>query len=429
MTAEANTERSSTPEGPTMRRRTTFSSLRTRNFRLLEAGQLISNIGWWMQFTVVSWLVLSLTGSPAAVGLTVALEVLPMFVLGLAGGLLADRYSKRRILLISYAGFIPLPVLLAALTISDVVQAWQVMLIAAGFGIFDALSYPARQAFITELVGPAQLRNAISIHSSAIYLAGMAGPAIGGLMISTVGPGWSFLVTAACYTVPVVALIRIRTDELHTTPPVPAERGQLRAGLRYAVGRPDVLWPTILVGVFAMFTGNLTVTLAVYAKSVYHSGPGGYGLLTTVVAIGSVFGALIAGRLHHTRLRTLIMFAAVLSTLYVVAAAAPSQLIFCALLLGIGASTLLLSTSANSTVQLAAHDSIRGRIVGIYVLVYFGSMAIGGPLLGTIVQQYGARAGMLIAGVLPGISTLLIATILLTLRLRRGRALLGGTAG
>ncbi|MEV0291823.1 MFS transporter, partial [Kribbella sp. NPDC050820] len=324
-------------------------------------------------------------------------------------------------LLISYVGWIPLPILLAGLTLSQVVQAWHVQLIAVGFGIVDALSYPARQAFITEMVGPAQLRNAISITSSVIYLAGLVGPAIGGLLISTVGLGWSFLVTAACYTVPLVALTRIRTAELHALPLAPAERGQLRAGLRYAVSRPDVLWPTILVGLFAMFTGNLTVTLAVYAKSVYHSGAGGYGQLTAIVAVGSLIGALIAGRLHRTRLRTLMLFAAALSALYVVAAVAPSRLIFCALLAGIGAATLLLQTSANSTVQLAAHDSIRGRIVGIYVLVYLGSIAIGGPLLGIIVQHFGPRAGMLLAGTLPGTATLLIAAILLAMRLQRGR--------
>ncbi|MEV0291148.1 MFS transporter [Kribbella sp. NPDC050820] len=420
MTAEAEAE-PSRPDTPIVRRHTTFGSLRTRNFRLMAAGQLVSNVGWWMQYTALNWLVLDLTGSPAAVGLTAALQFLPAVVLGMAGGLLADRFPKRRILLVSYAGWISMVALLAGLTLADVVQTWQVQVIAAGFGIVDALSYPARQAFITEMVGPAQLRNAISITSSVIYLAGLTGPAIGGFLIKAVGPGWSFLTTAVLYTAPVVALMRVRGDELYAVRPVAAARGQLRAGLRYVVSRPDVLWPMVLVGLFAMFTGNLSVTLAVYAKSVYHSGAGGYGLLSAVVAVGSLFGALIAGRLHRTRLRTLMLFAAVLSALYMLSAAAPTQLLFCVVLLGIGVSTMLLLTSANSTIQLAAHDSIRGRVVGVYVLVYFGSMAIGGPLLGAVDEYFGPRAGMLLAGAVPGTAILLIATGL-TIRRRRSRA-------
>ncbi|MEV0288913.1 MFS transporter [Kribbella sp. NPDC050820] len=405
-----------------MQRRTTFGSLRTTNFRLMATAQLLSNTGWWVAYTAQNWLVLSLTGSPAAVGLTAALGSLPTLVFGLAGGLLADRYPKRRILLFYYAGWTCAAALLAGLTLAHVVQAWQVQVIAACSGVVLAIGFPAQQAFVSELVGPAQLRNAISINSSVVYLAGLVGPAVSGLLIGTVGPGWSFLMTAVFYLAPIVALTRIRADELHARPPVPAQRGQLRAALRYAVSHPDVLWPTILVGLYAMFTTNLAVTLAVYAKSIFHTGPGGYGLLTASVAVGSLGGALISARLRHTRLRTLMLFAALLSALYMVAAAAQAQILFCALLLGIGASTLLLQTSANSTVQLAAHDNIRGRIVGIYLLVYLGSSAVGGPLLGIIVQQFGPRTGMLLAGALPGISTLLIAAILLTMRLRRGRA-------
>lgn len=399
---------------------TAFSSLRFRNFRLMAGSYLFSNAGWFVLYTSLSWLVLSLTGSPADVGLTAGLMFLPTLVLGMVGGMLADRYPKRRILLFNYAGWISLTGLLAGLTLSHAVQVWHVQLIASGLGIVMALCYPAQQAFVAELVGPTHLRNAISITSSIIQLAGLIGPAAGGLLINAVGPGWSFLITAVCYMVPLVAVSRVRADQLHVLPPVQAERGQLRAGLHYAVSRPDVLWPTLLVGICGMFTGSLSVTLAVYAKSVFDSGPGGYGLLSTIVAVGSLVGALISGHVPRPRLRTLVLFAALLSVLYILSAAAPVPFVFYVLLLGIGASTLLLQTSANSTVQLAAHGSIRGRIIGIYVLVSFGGTAIGGPLVGNIDQHFGPQAGMLLAGVLPGIATLLIAARL-ALNSRRSR--------
>lgn len=293
-------------------------------------------------------------------------------------------------------------------------------LIAAGIGIVYALGWPAQSAFVGELVGPAQLRNAISINSSIAQLAALIGPALGGLLISTLGPGWSVVTAAICFTVPLVAVTRLRTNELHTLPPVPAERGHLRAGLRFAWNRSEVLWPTLLVGVFGIFTGNLAVTLAVYAKSVFDTGPGGYGLLSGIVAVGSVVGALISTRQHRTRLRALVSIAAVLSTLYVLAAAAPGQPIFCAMLLGIGATTLLLQTSAMSTVQLAAHGAIRGRVVGLYLLVWSGGIAIGGPLVGAIDQYLGPRFGMLAAGLVTGIVTVLIAARL-AMHLHRSR--------
>ena len=400
--------------------RGTFGSLRSRNFRLMAAGYLVSNIGYWMGYTAQSWLVLGLTGSAADVGLTAALLFLPTLVLGSVGGVLADRYPKRRVLLLGYIGWATLTGLLACLTLSHVVQVWQAQLIAAGIGTVNALCWPSQVAFVAEMVAPAQLRNAISINSSGTQLAALVGPAVGGLLISAVGPGGSFLIAAVCYAVPLVAVTRVHDHELHALPAMPAERGQMLAGLRYAVSRPDVLWPTILISLYGMFTGNISVTLAVYAKSVYDSGPGGYGFLGAMVAVGSLVGALISAHLHRTRLRTLVLFAALLSALYIVSAAAPTQLVFCAVLFGIGASTLLLQTSVSSTVQLAAHGSIRGRIVGLYLLAWSGGVAIGGPLVGSIDQYLGPRAGMLLAGALPGIATLLIAARLAT-HLRRSR--------
>lgn len=385
-------------------------SLGSRNFRLMEGSFLIANTGYFMQITATHWLVLSLTGSPVDVGVTSALMFLPMVVLGMAGGMLADRYPKRWILLFTYVGWAALTGLLAGLTLSHAVQLWQVQLIATGLGILEALGWPAQYAFVTELVEPVLLRNAVSIHSSSTQVALLLGPASGGLLISAVGPGGSFIIAAASYLVPVAALTRIRAKELRTLPPLPARRGQLREALRFALGRPDVLWPTILVGVFGIFTGNLTVTLAVYAKSVYDSGPGGYGFLSATVAVGSLLGALLSLRIRRSRLRTLVLFAGLLATLYILSAAAPSLGVFAGLLAAIGAGTLLLQTLCNSTVLLATHGSMRGRIGAIYLLVWSAGIAAGGPLVGAIDQHFGPQAGMLLAGAVPGAVTLLIAT-------------------
>ncbi|MFE3002465.1 MFS transporter [Nocardia sp. NPDC059246] len=408
------------PYSKSTRSSSSFGSLRFRNFRLMASSTLLSGVGYWMGLTAQSWLVLSLTGSAADVGLTAAFLFLPSLVLGLAGGVLADRYPKRRVLVFGYVAWSSLSALLASLTLSHVVQAWHVQLIAAGIGSVNALCWPAQSASLAEMVDPASLRNAISINSSGTQLSALAGPAVGGLLTSSVGPGGAFLVAAVCYAVPILAMTRIRAEELHTQAPVPSARGQMGAGLRYAASRPDVLLPTILIALYGMFTGNNSVTLAVFAKSVFDSGSGGYGLLTSTVAIGSLIGALISARLHRTRLRTLVMFAATLSALYMLSSVAPTQLVFCAVLLCIGANTLLLQTSTNSTVQLAAHGSIRGRIVGIYLLAWSGGIAIGGPLVGNVNQHLGPRAGMLLAGVLPGVVTLLIA-LRLAIHLRRSR--------
>jgi MFS family permease len=402
---------------PTMHHRSTFGSLRTRNYRLFVAGQLFSNTGSWVLRIAQDWLVLTLTGSTAAVGATIALQFLPTVVLGMGGGWLADRYSKRAILLSTYVGYATMAGLLAGLTLSGEVRAWHVQLIAVGVGVIDAMHNPSRQAFVNDLVGPDQLRNAISLNSAVYQLGGLLGPALSGLLISAVGPGWSFLITAISYTAPVITLARLRQSQLHTPRPTGAPHHQSPAGLlRREATRPDILWPTILVGAYGMFTANLPVTLAAYAKFVFHSGPSGYGLLSTLVAVGSIAGALISARQPRTRLRTLMLLAAVLSGLYLLAAVSPAPVIFYTLLLCIGASTVLLYTSANSTVQLATSNAIRGRIMSIYLIAFVGSAAIGGPLLGIIDQHLGPREGLLAAGTVPGIITLLIATRL-TMRL------------
>ncbi|HUZ25927.1 MAG TPA: MFS transporter [Streptosporangiaceae bacterium] len=420
LTALAPPQSPCSPHPPTARP-TTFSSLRRRNFRLFATGQIFSNTGAWVQRIAQDWLVLSLTGSPAAVGITTALQFVPTLLFGLVGGLIADRYPKRRTLLATQLGMAAIAGALACLTLTGEVAVWHVYLLAFGLGLVTAVDNPTRQSFVNEMVGPDQLRNAISINSSVFQLGALVGPVISGVLITTFGPGYSFAINAVSYAAPFTALALMRERELNIRPRVTAQAGQLRDGLHYAVSHPDVLWPTVLAGVFGMFTANLPVTLAAYAKSVFHSGPGGYALLSAVVAAGSVTGALISARRPRARLRTLVGFGAVLAAAEMLCAAAPGLASFCVLLLPTGACTLLLLTSANSMVQIAAHDAIRGRVVGIYLLVFIGGAAIGGPLLGLVDQRFGPRAGMLLAGAVPALVTALVVARLAGARRRGGR--------
>jgi MFS family permease len=372
-------------------------------------GQIFSNTGSWVQRIAQDWLVLSLTGSATAVGITTALQFLPTLLFGLVGGLLADRYPKRSILLATQVGMGVCATALAALTLSHVIEAWHVYVIAFCLGLVTAVDNPTRQAFVNEMVGSDQLRNAISINSSVFQLGGLVGPAISGVLISAVGPGYSFAINAVSYIPPSIALLSMRTSELNVIPRAAGRTGRLRDGLRYAASQPTVLWPTVLAGVFGMFTSNQPVTLASYAKTIFHSGPSGYGLLSVVVAVGSLSGALISARRPRPAVRTILVIGGLLALLEVIASAMPDELSFCVLLLIAGAVTLLLFTSTNSSVQMTAPDAIRGRVMGVYLLVFIGGAAIGGPILGTIDQHFGPHVGMLLAGLVPGGATLLIA--------------------
>lgn len=386
---------------PAEHKSSTFASLTVRNYRLFASGQLVSNTGVWVQRIAQDWLVLTITGSATAVGITTALQFLPTLLFGLVGGMIADRYDKRRVLLATQTSMSLLAVVLAALTLSHTVREWHVFVVAFCLGLVVSVDNPVRQSFVNEMVGPDQLRNAISINSSVFQLGGLIGPAVSGVLITATGPGWSFAINAVSFLAPITALSLMRRSEL-TTPPRRARRaGQLAEAMRYVRDRPGVFWPVLLAGSFGLFTINLPVTLAAYANSVFQSGPGGYGLLSSIVACGSLTGALISARRMLTRLRSLVVTAAALCGFEIIASMAPTQWAYSLALVPVGAATLLFLTGANSIVQVASADSIRGRVMGIYLLVFIGSGALGGPLVGYIDQHYGPRTGMLLAGLVP----------------------------
>ncbi|MFI8372444.1 MFS transporter [Streptomyces sp. NPDC085479] len=376
----------------------TFSSLSIRNYRLFFTGAIVSNTGTWMARITQDWLVLSLTGSAAAVGITTALQFLPMLLFGLYGGVIADRYPKRRLLLVSQAALGLCGLALAALTLSGQVQVWHVYLIAFLLGMVTVVDNPARQSFVSELVGPDRLRNAVSLNSANFQSARLIGPAVAGVLIAGIGSGWAFLVNGLSFLAPLAALWLMRTSELHKVERAPRGKGQLREGLRYVAGRPDLIWPIALVGFIGTFGFNFPIWLTAFSEEVFHVGAGTYGFLNTLMAAGSLAGALLAARRGSTRLRMLVIAAGVFGVLEIAAALSPSFWLFALLLVPIGMIGLTVNVTANSAVQMATDPVMRGRVMSLYMMVFAGGTPIGAPLLGWVTDTYGARAGFATGG-------------------------------
>jgi MFS family permease len=376
----------------------TFSSLTTHNFRLFISTQVFAYTGGWVQRIAQDWLVLTLTGSATAVGITVALQFLPSLLFSPYGGVIADRYPKRRIMVCTAGSFSTLASLLAVLTMTGHVQVGQVYVLAFLTGTVISIDNPTRQSFVTELVPLEHMRSAIGLNSSIFQVGALLGPAASGLLISAYGPGFSFAINAISFAPPLVALLLMRTSELHI--PEIRSRGsvRLRETFGYVRRRPTILWPIVLAGCFSFFTINLAVTLAAYARTVALSGAGGYGFLTSTVAIGALAGGLLAARRPHARLRTLSATAAVLAVLELSAGLADGVDAFSVLLVGIGLCTVTLFTSVNSTVQFDTHRAMRGRVMGVYLLVFMGAGALGGPVVGYVDQHLGAQWGLVLAG-------------------------------
>jgi len=399
--------------------RDTFSALQVRNFRLLVSGLLVSSTGGWIQRIAQDWLVLTITGSATAVGITTALQFLPTLLLGLYGGVIADRFPKRKVLLVTQITMGAAAGVLALLAFTGQVKVWQVYAMALFLGLATAVDNPTRQSFVTELVGRDRVRNAISMVSSTFQLGSMVGPALGGVLLGTLGAGWAFAINACTFFASITALTMMRESEMPARKAARQTglriRDGLRDGLQYAFHEPAVRWAITLVGIYGMFAISLPVTLTAFADRVFHTGATGYGVLNSVVAVGALAGALLsARRVRPTRLRNLVGIATLLTITEVLAAIQPSLWTFIPVLAAMGMATLMFLTAAQSMVQLTTPDGLRGRVSGIYNLVFIGGGAIGGPLVGLIAQNFGARVSLSLAGLVPA-----IATVVIGLRLRR----------
>jgi len=387
-----------------------FPALTNRNFRLLLLGLLVSGTGGWIQRIAQDWLVLTLTDSPTAVGITTACQFVPTLLLGMHGGMLADRFPKRRLLLTTQVSMALTAAALAAVTLSGRVEVWHVYALAVVLGVVTAADNPVRQSFVSEVVRGPQLPGAISLVSCTFQIGAMAGPVIGGLLMGSLGAGYAFAINAVSFAAPVAALLLMRdTKAAAVARASRAPAPGIREGLVYARRTPTVLWPIVMVGAFGFFTISLPVTLAAFAKNEFHSGAHGLGLLNGVVALGALFGAMrTARRAGPPRLRSVGGAGVALAAAMLVATAAPNEATFMLLLVLVGAANLGFLTTAQSLVQVAALDHLRGRVVGLYMLVFIGSGAIGGPVVGFLAEHVGARAALLASGAVPAVVTVLV---------------------
>jgi MFS family permease len=376
----------------------TFHSLRVRNYRLFASGQVVSLTGTWMQRVGQDWLILQLTHSATALGLTTALQFLPMLLFGMYGGVLADRYPKRRLLLVTQVAGALLAAVLGVLDVTGTVTAWHVYVLAFALGAVTAVDTPTRQAFVVELVGPADLPNAVGLNSAVFNSARIMGPAIAGVLISAIGTSVVFLGNAASFAAPIVALVLMRDDELHRGKPVAKAKGQARAGLRYVRSRPELLMPIVLIGIVGMFGLNFQMTLALMAKQTFHRDASAYGFLSTALAAGSLLGALVAAKRAEPRHRILYAGAFAFGALEFVDAFLPSYWMLVVLLVPTGLAILTMTTSANSLCQLQSAPAMRGRVMALYVLVFLGGTPIGAPIIGAMAAAWGPRSSLYVGG-------------------------------
>lgn len=395
----------------------TFSALKVRNYRLFAIGSLISNTGTWMQRVAQDWLVLVLTGSAGALGITTGLQFLPTLLLSAFAGVLADRYPRRIILIVAQLAMGLTAAALGILAVTGAVQTWHVYLLAFLFGSASAFDVPARQAFVNEMVPPDQMTNAIGLNSAGFNLARMTGPALAGLLITVLGSdvastGWVILLNALSYAAVIVAMMRIRTVELFLSKRLTSSKGQLRAGVRYVRSRPDIMLVMAIVFCAGTFGMNFQMTTALMATDVYGKGAGEYGMFGSILAVGSLAGSLVAARRTVSRQRLVVISACIFGLVEIVAGLMPTYVLFALMLPLCGFAALTVVTAANAFVQMSVAAHMRGRVMALYMMIFLGGTPIGAPTLGWISDTFGARWTLIGGGVLCTVGTLVAALTL-----------------
>jgi MFS family permease len=385
-------------------------SLGVRNYRLYFFGQLISLTGTWAQWIAQDWLVLQLTNSGTVLGIVTALQFAPALLLSLYGGALADRGDKRKLMLMTQSGLGLAALVLGVLDVSGLIALWHVLVLAGIVGVFSALDGPIRQAFVVEMVGPGDLPNAVALNSMSFNLARIIGPAIAGVVISVLGTGWAFLGNAASSIAVLAGLALMRSAELSVSEPVQRRRGQYRAAVSYVRQRSDLMLPMLLMFLIGTFGMNYQISIALVAKQVFHRGAGSYGLLSTMLALGATLGALGATvrRTRPTRL-FLVAAAVAFSLAELLAGLMPSFALTAAALVPAGFTMITMAQSANATVQLGVDPTMRGRVMGLYILCFLGGTPVGAPITGWVAQLFGPRWGMLGGGLICLVATLVVA--------------------
>jgi MFS family permease len=372
----------------------TFAALVVPNYRRYVAGQSISLIGTWMQMTAQAWLVLSLTHSAPYLGLIVALQTLPVLLLTPYGGVIADRVDKRRLMMGLQAAMGVQALILGVLTVTGLVQLWEIGVLATVLGLNNAFETPARQSFMMELVGKDHLRNAVSLNSVLVNVARMAGPAIGGILIATVGIGVCFLLNAASFVAVISSLLTMDTSALHPTTPTPRAKGQLREGFRYVRSTRGLALPLVMMAAVGCLTYEFQVTLPYMAAHGLHAGPKGFGFMTAAMGLGAVAGGLVVATRGRIGTWRLIFAATAFGGAMTLAALAPSLAAEIIALTLVGAASISFMATGNATLQLRAAPDMRGRVMALWFVAFQGSTPIGGPIVGAVMAAFGARAGL-----------------------------------
>ncbi len=371
----------------------TFASLRYPNYRLWFAGALVANIGTWMQRVGQDWLVLTdlSDDSGLAVGITTALQFAPTLLLSAWAGLLADRVNRRKLLMCTQAAQGVLAFALGALVLSGHAQLWHVYVFAALLGAVAAIDQPVRQTFVAELVPARRLSNAVGLNSTSFNAARLIGPGLAGLLIAAVGTGWVFVINGVSFAATILALVLMRTSELHPMPVAPRAKGQIREGVRYVRGRTDILVIMAVIGVVSTFGLNFQMTSALMARAEFGKGAGEYGILGSVLAIGSLGGALLAARRERPRVRLVIGAAFAFGVATGVQALMPTFASYAVACIPVGLASLTMLTAANTTIQMSTDPAVRGRVMSLYMIVMLGATPVGSPIVGWIGETFGPR--------------------------------------
>lgn len=370
----------------------TFASLSIRNYRIYALGAIVSNVGTWMGRVAQDWVVLTeLTDhSASALGIVTGLQFLPMLLLAPWTGAVVDRFPKRSLLLLTQAVLGLTALVGGVLVVTGAAQLWHFYLLALMTGVATAFDNPARQTFVSEMVPRERLSNAVALNSASFNLGRLIGPAVAGLVIAGIGSGQALLVNSLSFVTVIVALLALRASELTPAPRVTG-RGSAREGLRYVRGRPDIILVMVLIFVLGTFGMNFQITIALMATQVFGRGAEDYGLLGSIMAVGSLSAALLAARRSEPRLRVLLLSLVGFTFAAAGAAIAPTYASFAVALAACGLTALTAMTTANAMVQMRTDPMMRGRVMALYMAIFFGGTPLGAPIIGWVGDVLGPR--------------------------------------
>ena len=377
----------------------TFSALKVPNFRRFFYGQSISLIGTWMQTVAQSWLVYSLTHSSTALGAVVAIQTLPILLLGPYAGVIADRTDKRRLMVVLQSLMGAQALVLGVLAVTHVVTFWQVCVLALALGLNNTFENPARQSFVLEMVGNDNVRNAVSLNSTMVNAARAVGPAVAGIVIVVAGVGVCFFLNALSFVAVVYSLVSMDKIALRPSPPLTKAKGQLREGLRYIAHEPRLAIPLVMMGLVGTLAYEFQVSLPVLAKETFHGGAETYGFLTAFMGAGAVIGGLVTATRGKTGLRALSIAAVVFGVAILVTAVSPVLGLAYGAMALVGWGSVSFLATGNSTLQLGSDPTMRGRVMALWAVAFLGSTPIGGPLIGWVIAQSNARVGLAVGGI------------------------------